>query len=151
MTSQPPLRLSHRLVVQLWFISVSLRLDESKSLFPYDSRPAGTEKVRFDTEALEQMKDRDGTTGISGATSDGRSTGSRSANQYRVRRQQSSDSSLNASPRKKTEKIRVKEALDILEPYRARYRIRSGGKHVVVNTSSLRLPLTSQGMKKQSS
>ena len=79
------------------------------------------------------MKDRDGTTGMSGPTSEGRSTASRSANQYRVRRQQSSDSSLNASPRKKTEKIRVKEALDILEAYRARYRIRSGGKHLVVN------------------
>ena len=103
-------------------------LDESKSLFPYETRPAGTEKVRFDTEALEQLKDREGGTGISGGTSDGRSAGSRSANTYRIRRQQSSDSSLSASPRKKTEKIRVKEALDILESYHARYRIRSGGK-----------------------
>ncbi|CAF3522158.1 unnamed protein product [Rotaria socialis] len=34
--------------------------DESKSLFPYETRPVGTEKVRFDTEALEQMKDRGG-------------------------------------------------------------------------------------------
>ncbi|CAF3737280.1 unnamed protein product, partial [Adineta steineri] len=101
--------------------------DESKSLFPYETRPAGTEKVRFDTEALEQMKDRDGNTGISGGASDGRSGGSRT-NTYRVRRQQSSDSSLNTSPRKKTEKIRVKEALEILETYRARYRIRSGAE-----------------------
>jgi len=104
-------------------------LDESKSLFPYETRPAGTEKVRFDTEALEQMKDREGGAGVSGGTSDGRSgSGSRTANTYRIRRQASSDSSLNASPRKKTEKIRIKEALDILETYRARYRIRSGGK-----------------------
>ena len=67
--------------------------------------------------------------GISGETSDGRSaSASRTANSYRIRRQASSDSSLNASPRKKTEKIRVKEALDIMEAYRARYRIRSGGK-----------------------
>ncbi|UJR28934.1 hypothetical protein I4U23_010152 [Adineta vaga] len=102
--------------------------DESKTLFPYETRAPGTEKVRFDTEALEQMKDRDGTTGVSGATSDGRSGGSRTTNTYRVRRQQSSDSSLNTSPRKKTEKIRVKEALDILETYRARYRIRSGAE-----------------------
>ena len=105
-------------------------LDESKSLFPYDSRPAGTEKVRFDTEALEHMKDREGAMGMSGTTNDGRvpGGGGRTTNTYRVRRQQSSDSSLNGSPRKKTEKIRVKEALDIMEPYRARYRIRSGGK-----------------------
>ncbi len=104
-------------------------LDESKSLFPYETRPAGTEKVRFDTEALEQMKDREGGTGISGGTSDGRSGGgSRTTNSYRIRRQPSSDTSLNTSPRKKTEKIRVKEALDILETYRARYRIRSGGE-----------------------
>lgn len=97
-------------------------------MFPYETRPPGSEKVRFDTEALDQLKDRDGTTGVSGATSDGRSAGSRTTNTYRVRRQQSSDSSLNVSPRKKTEKIRVKEALDIMETYRARYRIRSGGK-----------------------
>lgn len=103
--------------------------DESKSLFPYDTRPAGTEKVRFDTEALEQLKDREGGTGLLGETSDGRSaSASRTTNSYRIRRLASSDSSLNASPRKKTEKIRVKEALDIMETYRARYRIRSGGK-----------------------
>lgn len=112
-----------------------LHLDESKSLFPYDSRPAGTEKVRFDTEALEQMKDREGGTGLSGDPHDGRSaSASRTANNYRIRRQASSDSSLNASPRKKTERIRIKEALDILEPYRARYRIRSGGKIFFGNT-----------------
>jgi hypothetical protein len=108
-------------------------LDESKSVFPYETRPAGTEKVRFDTDALEQMKDRDGGTGTSAGASDGRSGGGRSANTYRIRRQQSSDSSLSASPRKKTEKIRVKEALDILESYHARYRIRSGGKILFVN------------------
>lgn len=80
------------------------------------------------------MKDRDGGTGMSGGTSEGRSGGgSRSANTYRIRRQPSSDTSLNASPRKKTEKIRVKEALDILESYRARYRIRSGGKFSKMN------------------
>jgi hypothetical protein len=112
--------------IQLFFVFC---LDESKSLFPYEARPTGTEKVRFDTEALEQMKDRDGGTGASGGTSDGRSaSGTRTTNTYRIRRQQSSDSSLNTSPRKKTERIRVKEALDILEAYRARYRIRSGGK-----------------------
>jgi hypothetical protein len=108
---------------------VLFNLDESKSLFPYETRPAGTEKVRFDTEALEQMKEREGGTGGTGGTSEGRSaSGSRTTNTYRIRRQASSDSSLNASPRKKTEKIRIKEALDILETYRARYRIRSGGK-----------------------
>ena len=108
-------------------IAYLLHLDESKSLFPYETRPTGTEKVRFDTEALEHMKEREG--GASGGTSDGRSgSGSRTTNTYRVRRQTSSDSSVNASPRKKTEKIRVKEALDIMETYRARYRIRSGGK-----------------------
>lgn len=108
---------------------LSFCLDESKSIFPYDTRPAGTEKVRFDTEALDHLKDRDGTTGISGGGSDGRTGISRSNNLSRMRRQQSSDSSLNASPRKKTERIRVKEALDIMETYNARYRVRSGGKH----------------------
>lgn len=103
-------------------------LDESKSLFPYDSRPTGTEKVRFDTEALEHLKDRDGATGMSGSTSETRSGAGRTTNSYRIRRQQSSDTSLNSSPRKKTEKIRGKEALDIMDSYRARYRIRSGGK-----------------------
>ncbi|CAF0895311.1 unnamed protein product [Rotaria sp. Silwood1] len=102
--------------------------DESKSLFPYETRPVGSEKVRFDTEALEQMKDRDGTTGTSAVTTDGRSIGTRLTNTYRIRQQQSSDSSLNASPKKKTEKIRSKEALDILETYLARYRIRSGAE-----------------------
>lgn len=102
-------------------------LDESKTLFPYEARPVGTEKVRFDTEALEQTKDRDGGTATSTGTGDGRSGGIRAANTYRIR-QQSSDSSLNASPKKKTEKIRVKDALDILETYLARYRVRSGGK-----------------------
>jgi len=104
-------------------------LDESKSVFPYETRPAGTEKVRFDTEALEQMKEREGGTGASTGASDGRSaSGSRTTNTYRIRRAASSDSSLNASPKKKTEKIRVKEALEIMEAYKARYRIRSGGK-----------------------
>ncbi|CAF3503188.1 unnamed protein product [Rotaria sp. Silwood1] len=107
--------------------------DESKSLFPYETRPVGSEKVRFDTEALEQMKDRDGTTGTSAVTTDGRSIGTRLTNTYRIRQQQSSDSSLNASPKKKTEKIRSKEALDILETYLARYRIRSGGKILSLN------------------
>jgi hypothetical protein len=75
------------------------------------------------------MKEREGGTGAWGGANDGRSgSGSRTTNTYRIRRQASSDSSLNASPRKKTEKIRVKDALDILETYRARYRIRSGGK-----------------------
>jgi hypothetical protein len=107
---------------------LSFHLDESKTTFPYDSRPTGAEKVRFDTEAIEQMKDRDGMTGITTLTSDGRSTSGRSGHGHRVRRQQSSDSSLSGSPRKKTEKIRIREALDIMEPYRARYRIRSGGE-----------------------
>ncbi len=114
-------------------------LDESKSLFPYETRPAGTEKVRFDTEALEQAKGREGATGISSGASDGRSTGgSRTTNTYRIRRLASSDSSLNTSPRKKTEKIRIKEALDILETYRARYRIRSGGKIFVFSSLLLK-------------
>jgi hypothetical protein len=78
------------------------------------------------------MKDRDGGTGMSGGASDGRTAGgSRTTNTYRIRRQPSSDTSLNVSPKKKTEKIRVKEALDILEAYRARYRIRSGGKNFI--------------------
>lgn len=123
---------SHFLVILYAPLLFSEHLDESKTLFPYDSRPTGTEKVRFDTEALEQMKDRDGTTAMSGSTSEGRSTGARTTNTYRMRRRQSSDSSLNASPRKKTEKIRVKEALDIMEAYRARYRIRSGGRKLFI-------------------
>ena len=97
-------------------------------MFPYDTRPAGTEKVRFDTEALEHLKERDGGTGMSTGMTDGRSTSSRTANTYRIRRQQSSDSSLNGSPKKKTERIRVKEALDIMENYISRYRVRSGGE-----------------------
>ncbi|CAF3810181.1 unnamed protein product, partial [Didymodactylos carnosus] len=85
-------------------------IDESKTSFHYDAKT--TEKVRFDTEAID-LKDRDG-------------GGSSSRTALRIRRQQSSDSSLNTSPRKKTEKIRIKEALDILDIYRSRYRIRSG-------------------------
>ncbi|CAF1567204.1 unnamed protein product, partial [Didymodactylos carnosus] len=85
---------------------------ESKTSFLYEAKT--TEKVRFDTEAIE-LKDRDG----------GGGNNSRTA--LRIRRQQSSNSSLNSSPRKKTGKIRIKEALDILEVYRSRYRICSGG------------------------
>ena len=40
---------------------------------------------------------------------------------------------------KKTEKIRVKEALDILGTYHARYRIRSGGTKFFLNEPSLSL------------
>ncbi|CAF0812442.1 unnamed protein product, partial [Didymodactylos carnosus] len=101
-------------------------LDESKTSFHYDAKT--TEKVRFDTEAIE-MKDRDG------------GGGSR-ANAWRIRRQQSSDSSLNSSPRKKTEKIRIKEALDILDVYRSRYRIRSGVEVAdipIISTTNLTL------------
>ena len=58
-------------------------------LFPYETRPAGTEKVRFDTEALEQLKDREGGTGVYPVVQVMRrsASGSRSANTYRIRRQ----------------------------------------------------------------
>ncbi|CAF1331189.1 unnamed protein product [Didymodactylos carnosus] len=73
---------------------------ESKTSFHYDAKT--TEKVRFDTEAIE-LKDRDG----------GGGNNSRTA--LRIRRQQSSDSSLNSSPRQKTGKIRIKEANVLME------------------------------------
>jgi hypothetical protein len=85
--------------------------------------------VRFDTEALDQIKECDGDTARADTTNDGRLNGSRITNSNRFRRQVSSDSSLNTSPKKKTEIIRVKQALDILEVYNARYRLRSGGKY----------------------
>ncbi|CAF1351665.1 unnamed protein product [Didymodactylos carnosus] len=80
--------------------------DESKTSFHYDAKT--TEKVRFDTEATE-LKDRDGGGGNNSITA------------LRIRRQQSSDRSLNSSPRKKTGKIRIKAALDILYVYRSCY------------------------------
>ncbi len=53
----------------------------------------------------------------------------RMANAYRFRRQQQVDDiSLNVSLKKRTEKIRAKDALDILEPYYARYKIQCTGK-----------------------
>jgi len=95
-------------------------LDESKTSNPYDSHPIGTEKVRFDTE---QIKYHDST------KSKVRSSPNRTTNTYRYRRQQQvSDGSLTTSPRKRTEKIRVKDALDILETYYARCKTRIDGK-----------------------
>jgi hypothetical protein len=91
-------------------------LDEPKSSSSYESRPFGAEKVRFDT-------DQDNT------TTNERFNTNRTANAYRFRRQQQiDDTNLNVSPKKRTEKIQVKNALDILEPYYARYKIRCAGK-----------------------
>ncbi len=51
------------------------------------------------------------------------------ANIYRFRRQQQSDDICsNVVPKKRTEKIRLKDALDILEPYNARCKMRCAGK-----------------------
>ena len=103
-------------------------LDESRPVLPHEVRPVTSDKVRFDAEKVEQTKDRDSGTGTFPATTDERSTTSRVTKTYRIRQQLSSDSSLNALPKKKTEKIRIKDSLNILESYHARYRIRSGGK-----------------------
>jgi hypothetical protein len=95
-------------------------LDESKTSNSYDSHSIRTEKVRFDTE---QIQDHDNTTSRS------RSNTNRTANNYRFRRQQRlSDSSFNISSKKRTEKIQIREALSILEPYYARYRTRCNSK-----------------------
>ena len=76
------------------------------------------------------MKNHDNVIVQKNSTSDEQSNSNRTTNANRFRRPPSSESSLNASPRKRTEKIRGKEALDILETYHARCRIRYGGKKV---------------------
>jgi hypothetical protein len=64
-------------------------------------------------------------------TTDDQSNRNRTMNTNRFRRQPLSDSSSSNGPSKKrTERIRGKEALDILETYHARYRTRSSGKKV---------------------
>ena len=94
--------------------------DEPKSSSPYEYRSFGTEKVRFGTE---QMTDLEST------ASNARINPNQTSNTYRFRRQQQiGDDNFPVIPRKRTEKIQSKEALDILEPYYARYRIRCAGK-----------------------
>ncbi len=76
----------------------------------------GREKVRFD---IEQIIDDD----------NARLNTNRTRNTYRFRgQQQANGSSLNISPRKRTETIRVNEALDILETYYVRCKNRCFGK-----------------------
>ena len=99
--------------------------DEPKTSASHETRPAGTERVRFDIDTLEQMKDRDDITKRKNMTND-----RRASNTFRFRRQETSDSSLNASPKRRTEKIRLTNALDILETYNARCRIRCDGKKI---------------------
>lgn len=93
------------------FISI---LDESKRSGSSEIRSTNIGKVRFDAEALEQRKDHD--------DKDGRSNS--------FRRQPLSDSRLNGPSKNRTEKIRIKDALDILETYHARCRERCNGKKV---------------------
>jgi hypothetical protein len=100
--------------------------------------------VRFDVEVHEQMKDRDGITSGNTTTSDERLNNRRTTNTHRFRRQQHlSDSSLHASPKKRTEKIRLKDALDVLATYEARCRLRGAGKeiHFIVKNKNRRFDM----------
>lgn len=90
-------------------------LDESKVSNASDIRPISTGKVRFDADALAQM------TSVSNIQ--------RASSAHHFRQQRLSDFSLNGSPKKRAEKIRGREALDILETYLERYRIRCGSKN----------------------
>ncbi|UJR20708.1 hypothetical protein I4U23_023829 [Adineta vaga] len=96
--------------------------DESKVISTSDIRPISTGKVRFDVEALGRMQDHDNLTIPSTSTFNSH----RISSAHHFRQQRLHDYSLNDSPKKRTEKIHGKEALNILETYHQRYRIRCG-------------------------
>ncbi|CAF2600562.1 unnamed protein product [Rotaria sp. Silwood2] len=101
--------------------------DESKASDVYDTRRTSTEKIRLDTEAHEQVKNRDCIATRINTNHDGRANNSPATNTFHCQQQQQqqlNDNSLNLSSKTKLEKIRANEALNVLETYYARYRIR---------------------------
>ncbi|CAF0857757.1 unnamed protein product [Adineta steineri] len=115
---------------ELYQLKVDLT-DESKILASSDIRSISTGKVRFDMDAFEHMKDHDDITARLNTVSNI----ARASNVYRLRRQRFSDFSLNGSTKSRTEKIRLKDALDILETYQARYRTRCCGTDTPTKTT----------------
>ncbi|CAF0814942.1 unnamed protein product [Rotaria sordida] len=108
--------------------------DESRASDLYDTHPTSTEKIRLDSETHQQMKDSDGITTRMNTMQDGRLNNSLTTNTFNYQQQQQlCDNSLNLSSKKRPEKIRPNEALNILETYYARYRIRCGGDHISQN------------------
>jgi hypothetical protein len=106
-------------------------LDESKGSYLADSRPSGTEKVRFETRPTESSKDHDDWTTRTNTTSDERSSTSRTVpviGPARFRSQQANESSWNTLRKKRTTKIRLKDALDILHTYHSRCKIHVDSK-----------------------
>ena len=103
-------------------------LDESKVSCSFDTRPIGAERVRFNPSVLDQSKDHDDLTARTTTTSDERSSTARATTPSRLRRQLSSEYSLNSLRKKRTAKIRPREALDILEGYHARCKTKLDGK-----------------------
>ncbi|CAF4273986.1 unnamed protein product, partial [Rotaria sp. Silwood2] len=100
---------------------------ESKASDVYDTRRTSTEKIRLDTEAHEQVKNRDCIATRINTNHDGRANNSPATNTFHCQQQQQqqlNDNSLNLSSKTKLEKIRANEALNVLETYYARYRIR---------------------------
>ncbi|CAF4861689.1 unnamed protein product, partial [Rotaria sp. Silwood1] len=101
-------------------------IDESRASDVYDTHPTTTEKVRLDTETREQMKNNDDTTTRTNSMHDRRPNNNPTTNTFHFSQQQLSDTNLNLSWKKRPKKIRANEALNILETYYARYRIRCG-------------------------
>ena len=91
-----------------------------------DIRPISTGKVRFDVEVLGQAKDLDNLT--IPLTSTSSIYWSSAAHHFRQQRLQ--DYSLDTSPKRRMGTIRGRDALNILETYHERYRIRCGGNDV---------------------
>jgi hypothetical protein len=94
--------------------------DESKVSCSFEARPIGAERVRFNPNILDQNKDHDEMTARTTITSDERSSMARASTPSRLRRQLSSEYSLNSLRKKRTAKVRPREALDILESYHSR-------------------------------
>ncbi|CAF3405487.1 unnamed protein product [Rotaria sp. Silwood1] len=101
-------------------------IDESRASDIYDTRPTTTEKIRLDTETREQMKNNDDITTRTNSMYDRRPNNNPTTNTFHFSQQQLSDTNLNLSWKKRPKKIRANEALNILETYYARYRIRCG-------------------------
>ncbi|CAF5047663.1 unnamed protein product, partial [Rotaria sp. Silwood1] len=99
---------------------------ESRASDIYDTRPTTTEKIRLDTETREQMKNNDDITTRTNSMYDRRPNNNPTTNTFHFSQQQLSDTNLNLSWKKRPKKIRANEALNILETYYARYRIRCG-------------------------
>ncbi|CAF1372114.1 unnamed protein product [Adineta ricciae] len=96
--------------------------DESKVTNASDIRSISTGKVRFDVEALGQAKDLDNLTIPLTSTS----SVYWSSTAHHFRQQRLLDYSLDTSPKRRMGIIRGRDALNILQSYHERYRIRCG-------------------------